>query len=281
MKMKKFLVFLLVAVLAMTALIGCSPKEVDPTEVDQPAGEAPEDKPEEEAKEEVELLVSAAASLTDVLEEIKTAYKEVSPETTLTFTLGSSGALQTQIEEGAPVDVFMSAAQKQMDALEEGELIEDGTRKTLLINKVVLITPKDSDLSITSFDDMTKDEVKKIGIGDPASVPVGQYSEEIFESLKIKDAINDKLVLAGDVRTVLNWVELGEVDLGLVYQTDAMTSDKVNIVTDAPEDTHKEVSYPVATVKDSNNKEASQAFLDFLSTDTAKGLFEKYGFTIK
>lgn len=279
--MKKFLVFLLVAVLAMTTLIGCSPKETNEAEVDQPAGEAPDDTPEEEPKEEVELLVSAAASLTDVLEEIKTAYKEVSPQTNLTFTLGSSGALQTQIEEGAPVDVFMSAAQKQMDALEEKDLIEIDTRKDLLINKVVLIVPKDSSLDIKSFDDILKDEIKNIGIGDPASVPVGQYSEEIFESLKIKDDINDKLVLAGDVRTVLNWVELGEVDLGLVYQTDAMTSDKVDIITQAPEGTHKEVSYPVASIKSSQNKEASMAFLDFLSTDTAKGLFDKYGFTVK
>lgn len=271
MNKKSFLMFLLVAVLGMTSLIGCTPKEN--------AGQ--ETSGEESSKDEVELLVSAAASLTDVLEELKTIYKEKSPETTLNFTFSGSGALQAQIEEGAPVDVFMSAAQKQMDALEQGGHIKKDTRKTLLVNKVVLITPKDSDLGIVSFDDIAKEEIKKIGVGDPASVPVGQYSEEIFNNLGIKDSINEKLVLAPDVRTVLNWVETGDVDLGLVYATDVMTTDKINIVSEAPEESHKEVSYPVAVIKDSKHIEASKAFLDFLSTDEAKGIFEKYGFTIK
>ena len=173
--MKKFLVFLALSVLAMTSLIGCSSQEAE---------EDPALDPEANV-EEVELLVSAAASLTDVLEDIKTAYKEVSPQTSLTYTFSGSGALQAQIEEGAPVDVFISAAQKQMDALEEGGNLLDDSRKTLLVNKVLLISPKDSEIEINSFEDMTKDEVKKIGIGDPASVPVGQYSEEIFNSLEI------------------------------------------------------------------------------------------------
>lgn len=279
MKMKRFLVFLLVAVLGVGSLMGCSSDESVETEVDQVENEEVEVDPEED----VELLVSAAASLTDVLEEIKEAYSEVSPETSLTFTLGSSGALQAQIEEGAPVDVFMSAAQKQMDALEEGGLIEEDTRKTLLINKVVLIAPKDSELDIESFEDMTKDEVDKIGVGDPSNVPVGQYSQEIFENLNLKDKLDkdEKLVLGNDVRTVLTWVETGEVDLGLVYETDALTSDKIEIISEAPQGSHKEVSYPVASVKASENKEAAQDFLDFLSSDKAKELFEKYGFTIK
>lgn len=277
MKMKKFLVFLLVAVLAMTTLIGCTPQEEesDP-EVDQETDEPATD----ESKKEVELLVSAAASLTDVLEDIKTAYKENSPEITLTYTLSGSGALQAQIEEGAPVDVFISAAQKQMDALEEGDYLLNDTRETLLLNKVVLISSKDSELDIKAFEDMTKDEVKKIGVGDPASVPVGQYNEEIFNNLEIKDQVNDKLVLAPDVRTVLNWVEIDEVDLGLVYMTDAMTSDKVNIIAEAPEESHQDVSYPAAVIKDSEHPEEAQAFLDFLSTDEVKKIFEEYGFTI-
>ena len=276
MKVKKLLMFLLVAVLSISILIGCTPKEVakDPDTSQESNGE-------EESKEEVELLISAAASLTDVLEEIKTVYKEKSPGVSLVYTLGSSGALQAQIEEGAPVDVFMSAAEKQMDALEDGVNLLDGSRKTLLINKVVLISPKDSDLDIKSFDDLTKDEVKKIGVGDPSNVPVGQYSEEIFNNLKIKDAINSKLVLGSDVRTVLTWVETGEVDLGLVYATDAMSTDAVNIISEAPEGSHKEVTYPVAVVKDSKHPDAAKAFIDFLSSDEARELFEKYGFTIK
>lgn len=281
MNFKKLLVFLLVGVMAITSLVGCTSKE-DLSKVDESMVEDSSEASNDDVdKEEVELLVSAAASLTDVLEELKKLYKTVEPETNLTFTLGGSGALQAQIEEGAPVDVFMSAAQKQMDALEDKDLLADSSRKTLLVNKVVLITPKDSELNFATFDDMTKDEVNKIAIGDPANVPVGQYSEEIFNNLEIADKVNDKLVLGSDVRTVLTWVESGEVDCGLVYATDAMTSDQVNIITEAPEGSHKEVSYPVAVIKDSKNVHKGQAFLDFLSTDGAIKLFEKYGFSMK
>ena len=267
MKKEYILVFVLAVVLAGTTLIGCSPKDRPPKE--------------SQAGQPSELLVSAAASLTDVLEELKVMYKKIEPATTLTFTLGSSGALQAQIEEGAPVDVFISAAEKQMDTLEEGGHLLDTSRKTLLVNKVVLIRPKDSNLDIRSFDDISNADVKKIGVGDPANVPVGQYSEKIFNNLGIKDSITDKLVLGSDVRTVLTWVETGDVDLGLVYATDAMSSDKVTIVTEAPKGSHKEVTYPAAVIKDSNNIEAGKAFLDFLSSDQAAEVFQKYGFTIK
>lgn len=266
MNFKKVSSLILVVLLSLSLFSGCSkPKEDTPI-----------------AKEEkAELLISAAASLTDVLNEIKEVYKEIEPNTTLTYSFGSSGALQAQIEEGAPADIFMSAAQKQMKALEEKGLILDGTNKTLLVNKVVLIVPANSNVNISSFDDLTKDDVKKIAIGDPGNVPVGQYSEEIFTNLNILDKINSKTVLGNDVRTVLTWVESEEVDCGIVYATDAYTSDKIKIITEAPEGSHKEVSYPVAVVKASKNAEAAKRFLDFLSTDKAVQLFEKYGFTMK
>ncbi|MBU5313012.1 molybdate ABC transporter substrate-binding protein [Tissierella carlieri] len=285
MKLKKLFIILLSLVLVSTFMVGCSkgitnnPNEDTEVKAEDKSEADKEEKVE--PKEPVELLISAAASLTDVLGELAEVYKTVEPETTLTFTFGGSGALQTQIEEGAPVDVFMSAAQKQMNALEEGGHILDGTIKTLLVNKVVLITPKDGKIDIKSFEDLAKDEIKKIAIGDPGNVPVGQYSEEIFNNLNIADKINSKLVLANDVRTVLTWVESGEVDCGIVYATDAFTSDSINIITEAPEGSHKEVSYPVAVIKDSQNSGRSQAFLDFLSTDEAIKLFEKYGFSMK
>lgn len=280
MNFKKVVIFLLVGILAVTSLVGCSKKGVDTPDVVAPDG-VKEPEVVVTPKEEVELLVSAAASLTDVLGELKEAYKAVEPETTLTFTFGASGALQSQIEEGAPVDIFMSAAQKQMKALDEKKLIADGSINTLLVNKVVLIAPSDSNLELSSFEDMAKDEVKKIAIGDPASVPVGQYSEEIFTNLGLTDNLSPKLVLASDVRTVLTWVESGEVDCGIVYATDAFTSDKIKIITEAPEVSHKEVSYPVGVVEGSKNVNRAQAFLDFLSTDEAVKLFEKYGFSMK
>lgn len=276
MKLKRFLGFMLVGVLVLTSLAGCSKKPQDKSQDDEsPVMSA------DQPKEEVELLVSAAASLTDVLGELEKVYKTIEPETTLKFTFGSSGALQAQIEEGAPVDIFMSAAQKQMKALEEGGHILEGTIKTLLVNKVVLIIPKNSDLGITSFEDLAKDEVKKIAVGDPGNVPVGQYSEEIFNNLKIMDKVNPKLILGSDVRTVLTWVESGEVDCGIVYATDAYTSEKVKIITEAPEGSHKEVSYPVGIVKESKHIDEAQSFLDFLSSDEAVQLFEKYGFSMK
>lgn len=275
MNFKKVISICLVIVVSLSLLAGCSKPQTEGQSAQTPANDAiPNGK-------NVELLISAAASLTDVLNEIADVYKDIEPNTKLTYSFGSSGALQAQIEEGAPVDIFMSAAQKQMKALEDKGLILDGTNKTLLVNKVVLITPANSNLEISSFDDLTKDEVKKIAIGDPSNVPVGQYSEEIFTNLNILDKVSPKTVLGNDVRTVLTWVESGEVDCGIVYATDAYTTDKVQIITEAPEGSHKEVSYPVAVVKTSKNSEAAKRFLDFLSTEKAINLFTKYGFTMK
>lgn len=275
MNFKKVISMCLVIVVSLSLLAGCSKPQTEGPSAQTPANDTvPNEK-------NVELLISAAASLTDVLNEIADVYKDIEPNTKLTYSFGSSGALQAQIEEGAPVDIFMSAAQKQMKALEDKGLILDGTNKTLLVNKVVLITPTNSNLEISSFDDLTKDEVKKIAIGDPSNVPVGQYSEEIFTNLNILDKVSPKTVLGNDVRTVLTWVESGEVDCGIVYATDAYTTDKVQIITEAPEGSHKEVSYPVAVIKASKNSEAAKRFLDFLSTEKAINLFTKYGFTMK
>ncbi len=276
MKLKKSLVLVVVALLSISLLAGCTSKTPEvpktPDVVQEP----------DKVEEKVELLVSAAASMTDVLGELSEMYKSVDANTSLVFTFGSSGALQTQIEEGAPVDIFMSAAQKQMKALEEKDLLVNDTIKTLLVNKVVLITPKDDKIGIASFEDLaTNDKIQKIALGDPSNVPVGQYSEEIFTTLNILDAITAKAIYGSDVRTVLTWVENNEVDCGVVYATDAMSSDKVNIITEAPAGSHKEVTYPVAVIKSSKNVDASKAFLDFLQSSEAAKVFEKYGFSMK
>lgn len=260
MNVKRITLLFLILALSMGLLSACTTQKSD---------------------KKAELLVSAAASMTDVLGELKEVYEAEEKSVILTYTFGSSGALQAQIEEGAPVDIFMSAAQKQMTALEEGGLLVEGTKKTLLQNKVVLIIPSNSDLGLTTFEDMTKDEVKKIGLGEPEGVPVGQYTEEILRNLNILDKVNAKTVFGSDVRTVLTWVENGDVDCGVVYATDAASTVKVKIVTEAPEGSHKEVTYPVAVIKGSKNIEASKEFLEFLSTDIAKKVFEKYGFAMK
>ena len=226
---------------------------------------------------EVSLTISAAASLKGAMEEVKAAYAEEKPNVILTCNFGSSGSLQQQIEQGAEVDVFFSAAAKQMDALQEKGLIVEDTRKNILENKIVLIVPKDV-TSVTDFNDLTSDNVKKIALGETKSVPVGQYSEEVLKKLNLMDTIESKVVFGKDVKEVLTWVETGNADAGMVYETDSITSEKVRVVAYAPEGSHKPVVYPAAVIKDSKNIDASKNFISFLCSEKAKSIFERYGF---
>lgn len=244
-------------------------------------GNTPEKKETAQAPEQVEIFVSAAASLTDVMKEIAQMYEKENPNVKLTFSFGASGALQTAIEQGAPSDIFLSAAQRQMNALEKGGLLADGTKKDLLINKVVLITPKDNKAGVANFDDVATDKVKRIALGEPKGVPVGQYSEEVFTSLKTLDQVKAKAAYGSDVRQVLTWVESGEVDCGIVYATDAATSQNVTVVAEAPEGSHKPVIYPAAAIKSSKNIEQAKAFLAYLSKPEVGKVFEKYGFKLQ
>ncbi len=232
------------------------------------------------AKEEVELTISAAASLTDVMKEIAEVYKEKASHVTLTYTFASSGTLQTQIEQGAPADVFISAGKKQMTALNDKGLLLDGTEKDLLENKIVLIVPKGSAVGITSFEDVAGDKVKLVALGEPAGVPVGQYSEQIFKSLGILDEVKTKANYGSDVRTVLTWVENGEVDCGVVYATDAKTTDKVEVICEAPQGSSDKIIYPAAVIGSTKYTDEAKDFLEFLSSDKAAAIFEKYGFTM-
>ena len=228
-----------------------------------------------------ELYISAAASLTDAMKEIGSQYEASHPGIKLIYSFGSSGALQTQIEQGAPADVFVSAAQKQMEALDQQGLILSDTKKALLLNKVVLIVPKDSALQLADFAALTDKKVQKIALGEPKAVPVGQYAEDIFMHLGISDAVRPKAVYASDVRQVLAWVETGEVDCGIVYATDAAISDKVRVLLEAPAGSHKPVIYPVAVLKASKQADAAKDFTAYLASDEAKTIFTKYGFEMK
>ncbi len=231
------------------------------------------------AESKVELNVFAAASLTESLTQIADLYKAAQPDVVLTFNFDSSGTLQTQIESGAAADVFLSAAQKQMNALEEGGYILDGTRKDLLNNKVVLIVPEGSTLGLKSFEDVAGDAVKLVALGN-SDVPVGQYAQEVFTTLGSWDAISAKASLGANVKEVLSQVESGAVDCGVVYATDAATAKGVTMVAEAPEGSHKPVVYPGAVLKSSANADAALAFLDFLSTPDAAKVFELAGFTM-
>jgi molybdate transport system substrate-binding protein len=238
-----------------------------------PAGPAPQ-------AAKTDLTVSAAISLKDALDEAKQLYTTANPSVSIAMNYGASGTLQLQIEQGAPVGVFLSAAPKQMDALESKGLVLEGTRKDLLRNEVVLIVPRDSTLGITSFRDLLKPKVKKVALGEPVTVPAGKYAQDVLTSLGIYDQVNAKAVLAKDVRQVLTYVETGDVDAGIVYKTDALSSAKVKVVVQAPADSHSPVIYPVAVIKASKNAAAAKAFEDFLSGPQASAIFRKYGFGV-
>ncbi|MEA5084972.1 Molybdate-binding protein ModA [bioreactor metagenome] len=229
----------------------------------------------------VELHISAAASMTDAMKEIAKDYEKKNANIKVVFNFASSGALQQAIEQGAPADVFISAAQKQMDSLEKSGLLATGTRKNLLENKVVLIIPKDSKLKLTKFEDVLNADVKKIGLGEPKGVPVGQYSAEIFKKLGILDEVNAKAVFGSSVRQVLSWVDAGEVDAGVVYATDAAISNGNKVICTAPAGSHKPVVYPMAIIKSTKQLAPAQAFVDYLASAEGKKIFEKYGFTVK
>jgi molybdate transport system substrate-binding protein len=228
----------------------------------------------------VTLNVSAASSLSDVLRAINVAYVAQNPKVAITPNFASSGTLQTQIENGAPADVFISAAPTQMDNLQKKGLVVDETRKDLLNNRIVLVVPNDSTLGLTSLSDLALDKVKRIAIGDPKSVPAGTYAAQAFDQLGITAQVQPKEVLGADAHQVLTYVESGNVDAGIVYSSDAQTSTKVRVVAAAPPEINARVVYPVAVVKDSKNVNAAKSYIDFLFGGQAKDLFEKYGFTV-
>lgn len=228
-----------------------------------------------------EITVFAAASLTDALKECGKSYEALHPEVKLVYNFGGSGALQKQIEAGAPADLFLSASPKQMNALKQGGLIDLESAKDLLRNKVVLIAGKDSDPRVRSFADLKSPEVKKIALGEPKGVPVGQYAEAILRSLRLLDAVRPKAVYGSDVRQVLGWVAAGEADCGVVYATDAAVSREVMIVAEAPEGSHDPVLYPAAVVKSAKHGAQAKALLDYLAGPESKTVFARYGFAVK
>ena len=224
----------------------------------------------------IELNISAAASLKEAIADLEAAYTSKNPEVSFVINYGSSGSLQQQIEQGAPCDLFISAGEKQMTALEEEGLLLDGTNKDLVKNSLVLITSNDSEIS--SIDSLNSDAVSKIALGEPSSVPAGKYADETLTSLAIKDSLNNKLVFAKDVKEVLAWTASGNADAGFVYLSDALSSDGVKIVETISEEYHSPITYPVAIIKDSDDIDAAKAFEDFLFTDEAQEIFEKYGY---
>jgi molybdate transport system substrate-binding protein len=231
------------------------------------------------AQSNTSLLISAAASLKEALEEIKPLYQQSKSNVNISYNFGSSGALQQQIEQGAPADIFISAAKKQVDALEQKGLLVAGTRNIIAKNRLVLVVPKNVG-GITSFYSLKDAKVKKIAMGEPRSVPAGQYAQQVLEKLKIWSQVKSKLVFANNVRQVLASVESGNADAGLVYITDAKISNQIKVVVTADEKYHSPIIYPLAVVKRSKNINAAKEFSQFLSSNQAKAVFKKYGFIL-
>ncbi|NJM45595.1 MAG: molybdate ABC transporter substrate-binding protein [Alkalinema sp. RU_4_3] len=226
------------------------------------------------------LLVAAAASLQKALQEVIPLYAQANPNQTIYYNFAASGALQQQIEQGAPADVFISAAAKQMKALQEKGLLESGTQKSLLTNQLVLIIPKQTSVALTDFKQLVRPDVKRISVGEPRSVPAGQYATEVLKNLGILEQVQSKFVLGNNVKSVLTAVETGDVDAGIVYITDAKGSDKVTIAATDDEKLHAPIVYPIAVLKASKSLGKAKEYVEFLQSDSAKAVFKKYGFGI-
>lgn len=262
---KRLWTFLTLTLLGISLLTGCSLlKSNAPAANEQP----------------VELNVSAAASMKDALTEIQQKYQTVKPNVKINCNFASSGTLQKQIEQGAPADLFISAAAKQMDELDAKNLTNKQTRQNLVENQLVMVVPKNSTLSLQNFADVAGNSVKKFGMGEPATVPAGQYAQQALQKLNLWDTVKDKAVLAKDVRTVLAYVETGNVEAGFVYRTDAAISDKVQIVAAAPAGTHQPIVYPAAVLSGAKQTQAAEDFLTYMNGPEAKAIFEKYGFVM-
>jgi len=226
-----------------------------------------------------EILVAAAASLTDALKDIGKAYQAKSKHKIL-LTLGPSNFLARQIDEGAPADMFFSADLAQMDLLEKNGRLEPGSRKNLLSNQLVIVVPADSKLAIASPKDLLKSDVKKIALADPAAVPVGVYTSKYLADEGLWDKMKPKIVPVLDVRATLASVESGNVEAGFVYKTDAAISKKVKIVFEVPIEKGPKITYPVALIKESKKKEAARDFMNYVSGAAGKSAFKKYGFVV-
>lgn len=235
------------------------------------------------SKETGTINVFAAASMTETLTEMEALYEASHEGIDLVFTFDSSGTLKTQIEQGAACDIFISAAAKQMNSLEELNMVVTETRSNLLENKVVLVVPAGNPAGVETFDDVNTDKVNMIALGN-SDVPVGQYSEELFTSLGVWEAIQPKITFGSNVKEVTTQVSEGLVDCGVVYATDALAAE-LTIITEAPEGTiATPVIYPIAQIKNEQanaSDEAIAELLEYIKTnDEAAKIFEAAGFTV-
>jgi molybdate transport system substrate-binding protein len=225
------------------------------------------------------ITVFAAASLTDSLGEIGRCY-HVKTGDTVEFNFAASSVLERQIEAGAPADIFFSADEAKMDALDKKGLIDSSTRKSRLSNSLVIVTGANSPLVIYSPKDLASDKIKMIALAEPHSVPAGIYAREYLTKINLWDQIAPKVVAMENVRATLAAVETGDAEVGMVYKTDAAVSKKVRVVFAVPRSDTPKINYPVALLKEAPQPAAARAFLGYLNSDAAGQVFQKFGFIL-
>ena len=293
--MKKWVALLLALAMLVCLCAGCGKTDApgstpDTTQTDTPGSDVPD---ETTNAVPVELIIFAAASMTETLNQVAELYRDVAPNVTLTFNFDSSGTLKTQIQSGADCDIFISAGQKQMNELDssadpsintEGlDFVLEGSRFDILENKVTLCVPDGVENGVTSFDDMTQklqDGSILLAMGNE-DVPVGQYTQKILAYYNLDEAAlaaAGHITYGSNVKEVTTQVSEGTVDCGIIYCTDAYSAG-LTVVDSATADMCGQVIYPAAVLNTSKHQKAAQAFLEYLKTPEVSAIFESVGFT--
>ncbi len=229
------------------------------------------------ASADQELIVSAAASLTNAFGVIGKKFESANPGTKVVFNFGASGALLQQIDKGAPVDVFASADQKTMDQAAAKGLIISGTRKDFVSNELVLIVPHGTKMPVKTLPDLNASGIGKIALGNPETVPAGRYAQEVLTYEGLWDELKPKFIFGESVRQVLDYVSRGEVDAGFVFATDAaVAKDHVSVALEATK--HKPITYPISIVGSTKNKDLAKRFVDFVLSKEGQEILSTYGF---
>ncbi|MCM3387055.1 molybdate ABC transporter substrate-binding protein [Ureibacillus chungkukjangi] len=224
------------------------------------------------------LTISAASSLKNVLEELRDEFKKKHQEIDIQFNFGASGSLSKQIEQGAPVDLFLSASNDKFEKLTDLGLIQESA--TFISNELVLITGKSGDVTLDKTEDLASIEVEKISIGTPSIVPAGAYAKQVLEHFNLWSKIENKIIYAKDVRQVLTYVETGNVEAGFVYKTDAISSERIQIIESVDDASHDLITYPIGILENTDSLSEAKQFYEFLQGEEAKEIWVEYGFTL-
>lgn len=229
-------------------------------------------------RQSVQIVVAAAASMSNVLEEAREQFRQLHPHVQMEFNLGSSGTLQRQIEAGAPVDLFIAAATDPMDSLVERGFVQRADVVTLTSNRIILVRPSFVESRIETWADLTDSAVQRVAVGNPDHVPAGQYGRAVLQSLGLWDSLQSRIIFAENVRQVVHYVARGEVDAGIVYASDITATDRITAIADAPANSHPPVTYPMVVLGASRHAEAAHLFAEFLLSPQGQEILTKFGF---